>query len=37
VDERCAITDVNITALQRVMEEAGNAIHFDDALVPKED
>jgi hypothetical protein len=34
VDEQCAITKVDITALQKTMEEAGNAIHFDDALIP---
>ena len=34
VDGQCAITKVDITALQKTMEEAGNAIHFDDALIP---
>ena len=34
VDEQCAITKVDITALQKTMEQAGNAIHFDDALIP---
>ena len=36
IEEGCAITDINITNLQKVMEETGNIIHFDDALVPKE-
>lgn len=36
MEEGCAITDINITNLQKVMEETGNIIHFDDALVPKE-
>ena len=36
IDDGCAITSINITALQKVMEETGNIIHFDDALIPKE-
>lgn len=35
-DNGCAITETPIKALQKVMEDAGNIIHFDDALVPKE-
>ena len=36
VEAKCDITKVDITALQKTMEEAGNAVHFDDALIPEE-
>jgi hypothetical protein len=35
-DAKCDITRVDITAVQKIMEEAGNSIHFDDALIPVE-
>ena len=34
VEAKCDITKVDIAALQKTMEEAGNAVHFDDALIP---
>ena len=36
IDEGCAISDVDIRALQKGLEEAGVLIHFDDADVPAE-
>ena len=36
IDEGCAITDIDIKALQRKLEEENVIIHFDDALVPED-
>ena len=36
LENGCAITQLPIEKLQQTMEAAGNRVHFDDALIPKE-
>jgi hypothetical protein len=36
IDEKCAITDIDIKKLQTRLESEGVIIHFDDALIPED-